>query len=204
MSFKLTYVVAPRYSSERQLAHAEEEAKLVAKSFPPSRRIDPASVATLDKSLAKNSVSLLHFVCHGKAQAPQTIYMDDEKDNLVSLQVKTLEGFQHTFEEARTFVFLNACEVGRPAPALVGIGGLANEFLAIGAGGVIAPLWSVADDVAFDVAKEFYSTIKKSPKKPFASILQEIRRKAYEGAAEDTWAAYCFYGDPLAALRLSG
>jgi hypothetical protein len=202
MSFTLTYVVAPRYSVERRLSHAEREAKLVATSFPPSRRIDPASVTTLDKAVGDKDVTLLHFVCHGKAEAPQTIYMDNEKDNLNCLQVKALKGFLHTFPRARTFVFLNACEVGRPAPALVGIGGLANEFLAIGAGGVVAPLWSVADDVAFQVAKEFYEAIGRSPKTPFATIVQALRRKAYEGTAEDTWAAYCFYGDPRAALQV--
>jgi hypothetical protein len=202
MSFKLTFVVAPRYSSDRRLRHAEREAKLVAKSFPPSRRIDPASLTTLDESVADQDVTLLHFVCHGKAEAPQTIYMDNEEDNLNCLQVKALKGFLHTFPRARTFVFLNACEVGRPAPALVGIGGLANEFLAIGAGGVVAPLWSVADDVAFDVAKEFYETTRKSPKTSFARILQAIRKKAYTGTAEDTWAAYCFYGDPKASLSV--
>jgi hypothetical protein len=201
LSFKETYVVAPRYSAERQLPLAEKEAKLVAKAFPPSRRIDPASVTTLDTSVGGGDVSLLHFVCHGKADAPQTIYMDNEQDNLNTLQVKALKGFLRTFPRTRTFVFLNACEVGRPAPSLVGIGGLANEFLAVGAGAVIAPLWSVADNVASDVAKTFYETVRKSPKTTFASILQGIRRKAYSGTAEDTWAAYCFYGDPKAALQ---
>ena len=70
--------------------------------------------------------------------------MDDEKDNLNSQQVSALKGFLRAFSSARTFVFLNACEVGRPAPALVGLGGPANEFLAIMAGAVVAPLWSVA------------------------------------------------------------
>jgi hypothetical protein len=201
LSFKETYVVAPRYSAERRLPLAEKEAKLVAKAFPPSRRIDPASVTTLDTSVGGGDVTLLHFVCHGKADAPQTIYMDNEQDNLNTLQVKALKGFLRTFPRTRTFVFLNACEVGRPAPSLVGIGGLANEFLAVGAGAVIAPLWSVADNVASDVAKTFYETVRKAPKTTFASILQGIRRKAYTGTAEDTWAAYCFYGDPKAALQ---
>jgi hypothetical protein len=203
MAFKLTYVVAPRYSSERRLRHAEREAKLVARSFPPSRRIDPANVTTLDQSVGERDVTLLHFVCHGADKSPQTIYMDHERDNLNSLQVKALKGFVRTFPRARTFVFLNACEAGRPTPALVGIGGLANEFLAIGAGGIIAPLWSVADDVAFEVATEFYEAILRSPRRPFAAIFRDIRRKAYSGKAEDTWAAYCFYGDPNATLARS-
>ena len=32
---------------------------------------------------------------------------------------------------------------------------------------------------------------------PFAEITRDLRRKAHEaGKAEDTFAAYCFYGDP--------
>jgi CHAT domain-containing protein len=183
------------------LQYAEAEAKLVAQAFPPSQRIDPANLTALDKKLGDSSVTLLHFVCHGEDKSPQKIYLDNEIDNLNCLQVKGLEGFVRTFPRARTFVFLNACEVGRPAPALVGIGGFANSFLEIGAGGVVAPLWSVADDIAHSVAKEFYETVRRSPKTPFAKILQGIRKKAYMGTAEDTWAAYCFYGDPQAALQ---
>ena len=40
----------------------------------------------------------------------------------------------------------------------------------------------------------------KSPDRPFAEIIRDIRAKAYDESAvvEDTYAAYCFYGDPLA------
>ncbi len=93
-------------------------------------------------------------------------------------------------------VFLNACEVGRLTPSLIGVGGFAKEFIDLGARCVIAPLWSVTDDVAFDVARRFYTRIKHDPAVRFADVMSEIRRLSFERDA-DSYAAYAFYGDPL-------
>jgi len=49
------------------------------------------------------------------------------------------------------------------------------------------------------VAKTFYERLRSEKNTPFAEIIRDLRRKAYEaGRAEDTFAAYCFYGDPAA------
>ena len=42
----------------------------------------------------------------------------------------------------------------------------------------------------------------KEPDTPFAEILRDIRAQAYSGNAEDTYAAYCFYGSPLAKRKM--
>ena len=79
--------------------------------------------------------------------------------------------------------------------------GFGPTFIKMQAGGVVAPLWSVFDDKANSVAKEFYETLKKDPEMPLAKIVQQIRKEAYTGELFDglaTNAAYCFYGDPLA------
>ena len=68
---------------------------------------------------------------------------------------------------------------------------------------VVAPLWSVKDTFAHEVALDFYQAAIDDPQRPFADILKDIRAKSYaEGGAEDTYAAYCFYGDPLTSLAL--
>ena len=104
------------------------------------------------------------------------------------------------FAKKRPVVFLNACEVGRGAPALVGLGGFVSSFIRLGATAVIAPLWSVDDVAAHAIAEEFYRAVKERPGTPFSRIFSEIRAKAYDRKiAEDTYAAYCFYGDPYAA-----
>lgn len=68
-----------------------------------------------------------------------------------------------------------------------------------GARCVIAPLWSVKDYVAHDVARTFYREMHDHPDQPLAAIFKTIRRRAYERVGgEDTYAAYAFYGDPTA------
>lgn len=48
-------------------------------------------------------------------------------------------------------------EVARSSPALVGPGGFVSSFIQLGAAAVVAPLWSVEDDVAHEIAVEFYN-----------------------------------------------
>ena len=92
---------------------------------------------------------------------------------------------------------MNACNEGRLKPALIGIDGLAPDFAELGASCVVAPVWSVEDKIAKDVAKRFYKGVLEG--RPFARILQDIRRDAYDDAkGSDSYAAYCFFGDPCA------
>jgi hypothetical protein len=50
------------------------------------------------------------------------------------------------------------------------------------------------------VAREFYDEVQRHPELPFAEIMSGLRRRAYEGEEPaDSYAAYCFFGDPLAA-----
>jgi len=44
---------------------------------------------------------------------------------------------------------------------------------------VIAPLWNVDDEIAFEVAKTFYERVVAEPRTPFAEIMREIRGRAY-------------------------
>ncbi len=194
-------VVAPEYKGRRELKSAKDEADFVSTRFPPGQLVDPANLDHIDQTLAVTRASLLHFVCHGaesEGEVDQVIYLADEQP-FASTQVKGLDGFPDFLAKSIPMVFLNACEVGRPTTALVGIGGFAKEFIELGASAVIAPLWSVKDSLAHQVALDFYSKALEDPPRPFAEILSEIRARGYdETIAEDTYAAYCFYGDPRA------
>ena len=75
--------------------------------------------------------------------------------------------------------------------------GFANSFIQMGASAVVAPLWAVQDTVALDVTQTFYPLVLKGV--PFAEVMKQIRAKAYAQAI-DSYAAYCFYGDPMASL----
>jgi hypothetical protein len=194
------YVVAP---TDSNLSMATAEAQMVIARFPPGHGslIDPAGIVKLDTTLAAGGRSLLHFVCHGKSggAAGQTLELQN-KEPLNSNLLRAMPGVKKAFRAAKPVVFLNACEVGRAEPALVGVGGFAEAFMTLGASAVIAPLWSVKDSVAHEVAVEFYDRSRREPKTPFAEILRDLRKRSYgPDGGEDSWAAYCFYGDPLAA-----
>ena len=198
-----SYIVAgTKYIRQKRLKTAADEAKWVADRFD-GTIVTPASRAGLDKLLEERAVGLLHFVAHGKSdpKAPQLLVLDDDAI-FNSMQVRAMKGLTAACQTKAPLVFLNACEVGRPAPSLVGAGGFASEFIKAGARGVVAPLWSVKDSLAHEVAVDFYQAALDKPQRPFADILREIRAKSYaEGGGEDTYAAYCFYGDPLTSLK---
>jgi Uncharacterized protein conserved in bacteria len=200
IGFPQVYVVAPDYPPGRQLKYSAAEVATIKQCFQSVEKISPALVKNIDAFLAQKGAALLHFVCHGKAAIPQSISLEQDQEQLSCWDIKALNGFLSSFEKAKTFVFLNACEVGRAAPELVGIGGFGNSFTSIGASGVVAPLWSVDDRIAHQVAELFYNRVIARPAIPFADILRDIRARAYADGGEDTWAAYCFYGDPMAAL----
>jgi hypothetical protein len=116
-----------------------------------------------------------------------------------------MEGVINAVRDKEPVVFINACEIGRTSPALVGTGGFAAAFTRLGARCVIAPIWSVTDAVAGKVARAFYEQIRANPGTPFATVMRDIRRLAYEGDdPEDSYAAYCFYGDPRTAQAPEG
>ena len=196
-------VIAPDYPGPdpKPLEHAAEEARAVTARVP-GRLLTPAKFEKVATSLFASQVDLVHFVCHGAASpAPgvQALYLEDCAFD--SIQMK---GLPFPVKPDRPFVFLNACEVGRPVPTLSGIGGFVREFIERGATCVVAPLWGVKDKAAHEAATIFYTRLGADPAVSFAEIIRDIRTRAYSGATlgEDTYAAYCFYGDPLATARV--
>lgn len=195
-------MIAPTYLPPLKFSAAE--ADFVAANFS-GRKLTPVTVATLDAGLGEQGASLLHFICHGSSgTTAQTLKLDPD-DTLTDVQLEGLPGLARVCAERHPFVFLNACSVGQTIPALVGSSGFAAVFTQLGARAVIAPLWDVRDAVAALVARRFYQAIIADPALPFAEAVRRIRRDAYEGIEpEDSYAAYCFYGDPNRALVREG
>lgn len=188
------YIISPKTSG---LASAALEVAFLTQlkpQFDPGSPVSPATFDGVDKGLAGPPRDVIHFVCHGKSAALQTLDLETP-DTLDCSQVRTLKGFLSAFEGG-PLAFLNACEVGGQVPALDGVGGFANSFIQLGASAVVAPLWAVQDKAAFGVTQTFYPLALKGI--PFAQIMQQIRAKAYDEAV-DSYAAYCFYGDPMAS-----
>jgi hypothetical protein len=195
-----SYVVAPRYTGGRELGSSVEEAAFVCEHFR-GRRIDPASFEHVDEVLAAEGADLLHFICHGEGdrEGVQVMLLEDP-DLLDAQQLRALPGFTRACRTHKPLVFLNACEVGRTVPGLIGAAGFARSFIDIDASGVVGTLWSVDDKTAHKVATRFYTALADKPGMPFAEALRQIRADGFTADGEDTFAAYCFYGDPVACL----
>jgi CHAT domain-containing protein len=102
-------------------------------------------------------------------------------------------------------VFLNACQVGAGADQLHQYSGLASAFLSAGASGVIAPLWSVKDDIAHRIAVGFYDATIGDGLMVGEAIRKE--REAFAGGDAEpesaTFMAYQYFGHPCLRLARS-
>jgi hypothetical protein len=193
-------VVAPRYD-EDELKWSADEADLV--STLGTQVVTPATASALEEALRSGQGGLFHFVGHGHAEgAFHELSLEGERVAHTVLRhwLRTSGYLRHR----PTLVVLNACEVGRPLPALLGSGGIPAVFIREGAAAVLAPTWSVKDSVAKDVAERFYKVLRVAPETPLPRILRDIRRLSYRRGddVEDSYAAYCFYGDPRARVEL--
>jgi CHAT domain len=185
----------------RPLRYAADESSWIRQRIGGSQ-ISPATPTTIETAISKWDGTLLHFVCHGDNGTTQAVLLDGS-EKLTSTQVDGMIELTDAWSESAPVVFLNACDVGRSAPALSGVGGLAKAWADAGAGAVVAPLWSVRDSIAHDVAVRFYQATQAVPSPPYARIVRDIRALAYgANAGEDTYAAYCYFGSPTAAAQM--
>lgn len=200
-----SYVIAPIYVGAAALDAAHDEAKFVCDNFA-GTKIVPADPLKIEETIKSKEQSLIHFACHGSTSGirvgRQVLELQDGTF-MDSMLLSQIEGLQPAFNKAKPFVFINACTAGQPILTLSGIGGLANSFIDLGASAVIAPLWNIDDKIAHEVAVSFYTQVKADPSRPLARIVQSIRATAYNDSilrGHDTFAAYCFYGDPNATI----
>jgi nucleoid DNA-binding protein len=200
------WVVVPSYKGRPKLPHAAEEAELVCKLLH-GHAIKPPTWTALDEAFRAGGTPLLHFICHGEVGGVG-IALAAEKGKAVDgslrpIDLEDWESAENAMDACNTLVFLNACEVGRSRPSLLGIDGLAAGFAHLGATAVVAPIWSVEDSEAQSVAEEFYKAATSRRPPPLAAILQGIRSKTYDGSCSDSHASYCFFGDPRTVVELT-
>jgi len=143
---------------------------------------------------------VMHFAMHG------TYDTSMPQDGLITIdgQVIRPDTIAGSDLPHNPFVFLNACQVGSSSAVLGDYAGMAAAFITAGAAGVIAPLWSIKDGVARDMAMNFYRKALIEGEKP-AAILRDERRKFVppDPAAASTYLAYLFFGHPELKLAQS-
>ncbi|CAN5650261.1 hypothetical protein BH23CHL6_BH23CHL6_01230 [soil metagenome] len=181
-----------------RLVDAEQEADELAGKFG-ALKVNAASQDVLQLVRGNPPADVLHFAVHGQYDP------NGEIDGIVLVDNLTLDPMQIRGSPlgARPFVFLNACQVGSGQAVLGDYAGMAEAFLFAGASGVIAPLWSIDDIMAREIALRFYEKAL-SGKSP-ADILREERAAFRDDPAtiSSTYLAYQFYGHPHMTLDRS-
>lgn len=148
-------------------------------------------------------VHLWHFACHGDfdAEAPGNSPLVLEQGQ--RLRPNDLAGpeVKRRLNTDRPLVFLNACRVGQGGLSLTGLGGWAARLVGeCRVGALIAPLWAVNDQIAFEFARAFYKATH-APGMTLAAAVRRARQQVRESYPDDpTWLAYSLYAHPNARL----
>lgn len=140
--------------------------------------------------------NVLHFAIHGRFQeaAGAGLLMEDG----APFPSWAVSGTDLT---ASPLVFLGACQVGAGEAVLGDYSGMAEAFLQAGASAVVAPLWSVRDSVAKDIALRFYPGALDDHLTPAELLRRERANFGGEGQPlTATHLAYLFYGHPTFRL----
>ena len=199
-------------SSLERLEAAEDEAKQIQDQYH-AASIDARPELVYPLLEGDPPSDILHFAVHGRYN-PQGV---DEGIYLV--EGPPIDPFQirgSDLSKRSPFVFLNVCQVGAGQNLLGNYAGIAQAFLKIGASGVVAPLWSIDDKIAEQIALEFYRYAlqparvadgdgdDESEPPTVADLLRKVRAEVVANdnqVHESTHLAYQFYGHP--SLRLS-
>ncbi len=194
-------VVSGEYNQPgwNRLLEAEQEAATIEQSY--GATAVPATTQDVLQCLGGvPAAQALHFAVHG-------IYDPNSVMNgIVLTDGQTLDPLEvkGSVLASSPFVFLNACQVGSSNRILGDYGGMADAFLYAGASGVVAPLWSIKDTIAREIALRFYAEAFAGT--PPAEILRRERAAFHGVEAGDsaTCLAYIWYGHPSLKLTKLG
>ncbi|MFB9449151.1 CHAT domain-containing protein [Dactylosporangium vinaceum] len=172
-------------------ARAEAEQLRRAYTCTPVDATKQAVAALLD---ADPAYDIVHFAIHGRFDAfgiSDGLLLTD--GYLTSSEVGGVERF------GGRLVFLNACQLGQANDSLGRSAGMAAAFTGLGVGAVLAPLWKVDDDVAYDIGTGFYQAVfaGQSP----AAYLRGQRAAA---GRHPSRLAYLFFGHPRLRVTWRG
>ena len=180
-----------------RLVDAEEEAATLVELWH-ATSVDAAATTIIECLKGQPPADVLHFAVHG-TYAPEgvlegLILVDGERLDPMVVKGCALD--------RAPFVFLNACQVGSSNEVLGDYSGLAEAFLHAGAAAVIAPLWSIDDVAAKELALRFYGRVFRDGAPPAAVLRDE--RCAFAGPEGDgaaTRLAYQYFGHPALVLH---
>ncbi len=194
------------------LPAAVAEAARFGQRYGPVTALPPMREQVIDCLEGRIPVDLLHVALHGS--------FDDtvQEDGLVLLETRdtgveasfltalAVRGLRNT--ASTPFIYLNACSVGAGQAILGSYAGFATALLHTGAIGVVAPLWTIEDTVAAELAARFYDGAFADPPVPVAELLRRARAEyTRDRVAADpdritpTHLGYLAFGHPRLTLR---
>jgi len=158
----------------------------------------PAKFFNVLNALGSGQYDAWHFTGHGLFETSDPdhshIVLDKDKlrvDDLMSGPIYNFGNIHHPL------VFLNACQAGRSALSLTGIGGWAEQCLQIGAGAFISSYWKISDGPANKFARAFYDRLLGGM--PIGKAVQGARLEI-KATGDPTWLAYTVYANSRAVL----
>lgn len=149
----------------------------------------------------------VHFACHGEALQHHALDAAVILGDGMRLSPLVFANAP-LGKRSSPFLFMNACQVGKAGELLASFSGFAGEAIKGGFRGFLAPLWSVEDQLARDIALGFYEQVfgdgTRAPR-PVAEVLREMRARFADTEPNSlTRLAYVFYGHPgLTLSRIS-
>ncbi|HSE63577.1 MAG TPA: CHAT domain-containing protein [Thermoanaerobaculia bacterium] len=180
----------------QRLLEAEDEAAKLKDTYG-AVGVDATIDPVLNCISGTPEADILHFAVHGMYDADAALL-----DGLILVDGNPVAPLQVKGSALRRgpFVFLNACQVGRGNRILGDYAGMAEAFLFAGAAALVAPLWSVKDDVAKRIALDFYE--KTFAGATPADVLRRERAKFKPSLGPEfaTYLAYQFFGHPTMKL----
>ncbi len=201
-------VMAGRYQVQaglRQLPHAEAEANEIARNYcgvpldATAQSMRQVLAGTVPGGIGK--VDGMHLAVHGdfdpaKPEGSALFLADGTALRSTVFRSADYGG------DCQPVLFLNACMLGIGGEVLGDMGGFPGNSLRGGFGAVLGALWEVDDQVAHDVALEFWKQAlpAKGRGRPVGEILQDLRSRYRDDAPVSTYLAYVYYGHPSLTL----
>jgi CHAT domain len=193
-------VISGVYPAPANLEQAAAEATALADDFG-AQPVDANADAVGGCLAADPPYQVIHFAVHGRSYdagdgaapaavaSPRILLIGDgQLDEGVVMGIKLVD---------TPVVFLNACQVGIGHDVLGDYAGLAPAFLYAGAAAVIAPLWSIDDTAAREIAHRFYERVFAGASPASALRLERASFGTSPATASSTFLAYQYYGHPL-------
>jgi hypothetical protein len=156
-----------------------------------------ASAAEIRRQLASGEFDGWHFSGHGafRKENPNRSAMILQSGE--EFTPEDLSGVVSNLGRAKPVVFLNACQIGRGAMGLTGVGGWASKFLRAGASVFVGAHWSVYDKAASRFAETFYRSLLAGRS---VAVATQEGRGSVKDLGDPSWLAYTVFAEPTARL----